>query len=424
MNDDEGIRELLTVALRGADRPVGPSTDELVARGRRSRSRRRIAVAASALVVASAVVGTAVLVDADAGHPVAPSASQGGSKQAADKPAPTPAPTGAVKAEPESGPQLLDNLERLLPPGTVTDVWSHGTEGGGKPPLVELDFNDGHGAAAITLELLRYTPPWASDAQGVTCAPWALDPNQAQQCSATDFADGNRFELRKGNFLLSTYKGVKLWSGYLSTPGGYQVQLTEMNATVPTTAGDPVLGLARPTRSEPPLTEAEVESIVTSASWTPAVAAVQPSGPYVTSRDNGPNPWRSQIDATIAKVLPAGFHATIATTTRDRGFGQVVVSQGSRRVWLNVAVEQWSSGTNAALAGINASAQTLSDGSRLVLTQAVYPTDPMSDGPQALLLRPDGLRIIVSESGFVGGSPLLLTMDQLRSMVTSPLWQG
>ncbi len=424
MNDDEGMRDLLTVALRGAERPVGPTTDELVARGRRSRSRRRIAVSASALVVAGAMVGTAVLVDADADRAVAPSASHGGSKQPADTTAPTPAPTVAVRAEPESGPQLLKNLERLLPPGTVTDVQSRGTGAGGEPPQVELDFNDGHGAAAITLELLRYTTPWASDAPGVTCAAWALDPDQAQQCSATDLADGNRFELRKGDFLLSTAKGVKLWSGYYSTPDGYQVELTEMNATVPTSSGDPLLGLARPTRSEPPLSEAEVESIVTSASWTPAVAAVQPSGPGVTSRDNGPNPWRSEIDATIAKALPAGFHATIGTNTDDRGFGQVIVSAGSRRVWLNVAVEQWSSGTSAAFAGINAGAQTLPDGSRLVLTQAVHPTDPMSDGPQALLLRPDGLRIIVSESGFGGGSPLLLTMDQLRSMVTSPLWQG
>ena len=55
----------------------------------------------------------------------------------------------------------------------------------------------------------------------------------------------------------------------------------------------------------------------------------------------------------------------------------------------------------------------------------MYPSDPWSDGPQALLLRPDGLRIILSESGYGGTGPTtLLTMAQLRSMVTSPLWEG
>jgi hypothetical protein len=60
-----------------------------------------------------------------------------------------------------------------------------------------------------------------------------------------------------------------------------------------------------------------------------------------------------------------------------------------------------------------------------VLTPEAYPTDPWSEGPQALLLRPDGLRIIVHESGYGGAGPTtLLTMAQLRSMVTSPLWEG
>lgn len=404
--------------LREAGQSFEPDLGTLVAAGLREgrrRGRRRAAAqlaGASALVLA-AVVGATQVVGAGPDGPARPGTV---------RPQPDRSPTVSA---PVTGRQMLDSLEHELPTGTITQSAGRGTDGSintGAPgpsgaPMAYVVWDDGHGQGRLDLTVTRALPG-AADGGGVSC-PDSGQPAHSQ-CVVSRLADGSRFLFEQARAFRGTGSDVQQWTGYLTAPDGMQVVLREWNAPLETS------NVA--TRSAPPLNSAQLQTVLGDPEWVRAFAALQALGP-ATSPAVPADLTGADILATLQRLLPSG----IATSDQDGsvGFAQLHVDDGHGAVLLEVNVQHWnlaSASDAAGIAPVFAGATVLPNGDRLRQVQGGAGGNDVASWT-ADLLQSDGLRVSVTElnspslDGVAIRSTPVLTPEQLRSIVTSPLWK-
>lgn len=391
-------------------------------RGRRLVARRRAALVGGS-VLALAVAGTAGAYtgglpggSGDGARPVlvvAPPTPGGGSGRT---PAMPGAGTGAV-----TGDQLLAVLRELLPPGELTGTAARGTE---EPPYVSGVYDDGRGKAVVSVNLARVDPHGSTARELTGCG----DKNVQgyDDCTTEQLPDGSRLLLHQGYEYADRRVDTKLWRAVLVTPGGFEVHASEWNA--PAEKGAPV------SRTDPPLTMAQLKELVTSEKWHPALKdlpAAEPDPAAGPGGAVGPQAGTAlrdrEADVALKDLLtPYGIAVLSTGGQADAGYAVLDDGRGASLVQLSVG----RSGDTGLLAAhfSGAGATTLPDGTRMLLRQG-----PAEKGKGLVewsvdTLREDGLRVRVSAAN--GGSPTgsptrrtpVLTLEQLKEIALTPAW--
>ncbi|MFD9406235.1 hypothetical protein ACFWBN_04305 [Streptomyces sp. NPDC059989] len=380
-------------------------------RGRRLVARRRAAVVGGS-VLALAAIGTAgVYSDSLLGGaaPVgvaAPPALETSPPARSDNPKIPGTGTGAVTAE-----QLIGVLRGLLPAGGLTDARARGTD---QPPVVSGVFDDGNGKAAISVGLARVDPKGSVAREATQCGDKSFQGYD--DCRTEKLADGSTLLLSKGYEYPDRRVDTKLWRAVLVTPQGFQVDVSEWNA--PAEKGAAV------SRTNPPLTTAQLKALVTSDRWHPALNDLPAVAP---GAQDPPADTGVQVGSVLQSLLPKDG----VTVVSDGGQGEyayAVLDDGKGASLVQVNVQPHMAETLAGLMS-GADVTTLPDGTKVKAEQK-----PGEKGGVGVVwwsvdtLRPDGLRVVVS--AFNTGSQNeaatrkapLLTMDRLKEIALSPKW--
>jgi hypothetical protein len=245
-----GYEERLGAALRRtADRLPPADTRGLVhdglARGRTLRRRRVAAVTAGVAVFALAGAGGVLAggIGGSGGHGTAVAAA--------------PAHTRTVKpghpVTALSGKQVAHLFLSMLPAGKVSGVQSRGTATG--IPYAYAVLDDGHGPGALSLGVSR------DDA-----APSCPTPDAPGTSCTSSQVDGGTLTIFKGYEYPDHRAGTKDWDAYFVNSAGAAVELSEWNAAAE--KGAPV------SRPLPPLSSAQLTSVVTDPRWHNVIDAI------------------------------------------------------------------------------------------------------------------------------------------------------
>ncbi|WP_432157075.1 hypothetical protein [Streptomyces sp. bgisy153] len=382
------------------------------ARGRRLRARRNVAVVGGAAAVALACVSGALLVANGGDADGAPRTSSVAASRTA---AATPSGDG-VTAE-----QLLTTLKSLLPEGMTSKETGSGTEGGAAP-YASLVYDDGRGAAAIGVNLDR-VEPGGGQARELSECPDKRFTNH-DECSVRRLPNGSVLKLYQGYEYPDRRVETKLWRADLITASGQYVSLTEWNA--PAEKGEAV------TRPQPPLSPAQLETVVTAHAWLPLVDALPEDGtkpttaPVPGGSDDGIGGQR--LIVVLTRLMPKDVKV-VDKSGEDSQYGYVVVDDGKGESFVQINVQPDMNDVRDQL--FDASDETLPDGTRVATHQG--PGEKGMDGVVMWTvdtIRPDGRRIVIS--AFNAGSQVTpatrtdpaLTMDELRRIALSPEWEA
>lgn len=359
-----------------ADRPALVAGGEQ--RGRRLVRRRRVAVVAGgALALAGAVTvgafATGLVGGADEVRVAAPAplekSRDGG-----------PTRTGTGKAV--SAAQLTAVFKSLLPAGTLEGVEARGTAD--EPmPMVSGVFDDGKGKAAISVGLWRLDPKGREAADLTSCPPTGSVP--VDGCTAKKLPGGSRLMVVQGYEYPDRREDTKAWRATLVTREGYVVDSSEYNAAAE--KGAPI------SRTDPPLTPAQLERLVTSTKWRPALASL-PAADSEPKPGDAPPPLRRPALPVLLDHLPRGLEFV-----RKEGGGEAaeaVVDDGRGRFSVTLQIQP---GMGEIMGDFytGEGASTLPDGTRMKWLQ--QPGEKGGEGVvwwQVDALRPDGLRVIAS----------------------------
>ncbi|KMS68128.1 hypothetical protein ACM01_40270 [Streptomyces viridochromogenes] len=376
-------------------------------RGRRLRLRRRATVLGGAAGIVLVGVGGALLVPW--GGTPAPRTSP---SSVAGQPSGTPSPSGT----PVTGRQLIETLEGLLPEGKVSEQRARGAENPLLPPYVHVVHDDGEGPGAVGVSLDRVEPGSDRARAAVDCPDQALVPHDS--CVSTRLPDGSLLKLFQGYEYPDRRVDTKMWSADLVTPTGQHVSASEWNAAAEKDA--PV------SRSEPPLTTAQLKELVTARAWRGYVDSLpeDPGKPTPTATPSTPEePTVEAVLATLVPLLPKDAEVV----EKGGDYTYVVVDDGKGRSLVQINVQHGMGDIAGELFGPDS--ETLEDGTRV--------TERKSGGDKGVAgaamwtvdaLRPDGFRILVSafNSGTQHDAPTrgtpALTMRQLREIALSPQW--
>ncbi|WP_328494268.1 hypothetical protein OHS59_17145 [Streptomyces sp. NBC_00414] len=413
-HDEIPFDDRLGAALRQAGDSFETDGTALVAagraRGRRLRLRRRAAVVGGVTGIALVGVGGALLMPWDGGRGTEPSVASGG----------TPVPDGTVVTPdrgPMSGPELLRTLESLLPEGTFSVKEARSTD---HPlgPYAHLVFDDGHGQAAVEVGLGRIEADSEKAEEVTTCPDKILARYDA--CKRSELPDGSDLMILQGYEYPDRRADTKHWYAQLVTPQGQQISVTEWNA--PAEKDAPV------TRPNPPLSPAQLKSVVTAEEWRFAVDAIpkKPSGAEAGT-EPAPPAAGGRVRATLVSLLPKGVEVT-SKGAPGTEYTYVVVDDGKGRSLVQINVQHGMSDAEDQLFGPDA--ETLPDGTKVATQQG-----PGEKGGSGVVmwtvdtLRTDGLRVVVSafNSGAQNTAATrdtpALTMERLRKIATSGKWR-
>ncbi|MCK7621781.1 hypothetical protein MUU72_01325 [Streptomyces sp. RS10V-4] len=383
--------------------------DAGAARGRRLRLRRRAALAAGAAGVLCAGAGGAWLVSAD-GSPTA-------SRAAAVAAGPHAAtPSGGVTKE-----ELIRTLEKLLPRGTFSSEEGRGTDQDGPTlPYASVVYDDGKGPAALSVSLGIAEPGRGQDTPERTrCPDRAYVTYDA--CAAERLADGSILRVFQGYEYPDRRADTKRWTADLVTPAGQSISVQEWNAAAEKGAPD--------SRTEPPLSPAQLKTLVTAPEWR-RLAEALPAG--LRKRAERPAPLKdgagARLAATLTGLLPKGLTVVgKSDDVRDPEFTYVVVDDGKGRslVQINVQPDM----RDAAGDLFRSGTETLADGTRIAVHQG--PGEKGGDGVVRWTvdtMRADGKRVVISafnaptQSGAATRPTPALTLRQLRTIALAPSW--
>ncbi|KUL20879.1 hypothetical protein [Streptomyces regalis] len=382
------------------------------ARGRRLRARRHAAVVGGAAAVAVACVSGALLVTnggaADA-KPTTSSVAASGNRTASATPS-------GVTAE-----QMISTLKSLLPEGEVSKEDGRGTEQPMIPPYASLVFDDGEGAAAISIALDRLEPGGEDARLNGECPDKRLA--NYDDCSVQRLPGGSVFRVVQGYEYPDRREETKSWHAELVTAKGQHVTVSEWNA--PAEKGEPV------SRPEPPLSPAQLKTFVTAEEWLALVDAMPED-----DKKTQPTPGEDASDVgggrrtvgMLVKMLPKNLEV-VDKRAQDSQYAYVVVDDGKGESFLQINVQPDMSDVRNDL--FDSDDETLSDGTRVATRQG-----PGEKGGEGVVMwtvdtmRPDGRRVVVS--AFNSGSQVTpatretpaLTMDQLREIALNPAWEA
>jgi hypothetical protein len=302
----------------------------------------------------------------------------------------------------------LGILKKLLPEGKV--IQESQDKGSSKGPYsrASLVFDDGRGAAAISISLNRTDSPLASMASLAGCAvgpdgTGRMGPNGT--CTTKKFEDGSDLLLVRGHEPPYRDKDTAVWSARLIKPDGSVINVMEWNA--------PAQKGAKITRANPPLTQRQLTDLVRATEWRSQLDAFPRRGGGVHDEDA---PTGSEIVNTLTPLLPSGltsFGGTRGTSPTD--FASLGVNDGKGEARIEVNVDR--RGTNN------------SDQVRLDEQQGSNPWgDKGTVRWSVIAVRPGGFRVVVT--AYNAGQPFgeatratpPLTMKQLRAIATSQEW--
>ncbi|MGW7424872.1 hypothetical protein ACWGJB_33390 [Streptomyces sp. NPDC054813] len=381
------------------------------ARGRRLRLRRRATVLGGAAGVALAGVGGALLVPWGGSSSVRPPASVG------TAPHVTPSPAGHAATSDE----MIRTLEKLLPKGEFSKAEGRGVDKG-QPlvaPYAQLVYDDGHGAAAISVAVNRVAPGGYDARQAVRCPDKVYIPYDS--CATSHLPDASVVTVLKGYEYPDRRVDTKLWTANLVTPDGHHVTVSEWNAAAEKDA--PI------SREQPPLSAAQLKVLAGAKDWRGVVDAIpedprQTQEPPIAQGDGG-----KAIRQTLASLIPKGLKVVAHGADDDSQFTYLVVDDGKGRSLVQINVQPDMSDVEGDLFG--AGSETLPDGTKVAERQG--PGEKGGDGVVMWTvdtMRTDGFRVVVS--AFNSGSQQTaatrkapaLTMKQLRAIALSPTWHA
>ncbi|MFE1013476.1 hypothetical protein ACFW4M_19550 [Streptomyces sp. NPDC058794] len=419
--DQELFEERLSAALHETGGRFDTDRSALVTggrtRGRRALTRRRAGVLGGVAGVALVGVGGAVLLpqgNSD-GRDVSAATTGATSTPSASATAPAPPPV--------SGDTILGQLKELLPEGEFSQEDARGSAD--QPsPYAYLVYDDGKGAAAISMGLYRVEPGSSQVRQLMECPDETFVPHDS--CSSTRLPDGSLLRLFKGYEYADKRVDTKLWTADLVTDKGQHVSLSEWNA--PAQKGAPV------SRAEPPLSAGQLKEVVTAEVWRRVVDAI-PEDPKAAETTEGaptadvPPAAVSGKDAgeTLVGLLPEGLDVVRKGGQEDE-FTYVVVDDGQGESLVQVNVQY---GMGDVAGQLYANGETLPDGTRVAVRQGngddrvagvlMWTADTLRPGE-------DGFRVVISafNNGAAHAEPSratpALTIGQLREMALSPEW--
>ncbi|GAA2634754.1 MULTISPECIES: hypothetical protein [Streptomyces] len=380
-------------------------------RGRRLVARRRTAVAGGS-VLALVLIATAGAYSAGL---FGGSGAEGAARVAA--PAPTPpgngrlTGTGAVSAD-----QMIGNLKALLPAGRLTETRARGTEDE-LGPRVGAVYDDGKGPAAISLGLQR-VDPFGSQARAQTeCEDGNVHPHD--DCRTEQLPDGSRLLLHQGYEYPDRRVDTKVWRAVLVTVQGFLVDASEWNAA--SDKGAPV------SRTDPPLTVAQLKNLVTSDTWHAALndlpaADPEPAPPpeSLVLRD------RKAVDALEQLMTRLGITVPVVSKGGQGTYGYVVLDDGKGKSLVQINVQ--SAADHPGFTG-NSAFTTESDGTKVKTLAGPGEKNGGVTQWKVDTLRKDGLRVVVSafntadQNGPATRPAPALTLGQLRQIALAPEWK-
>ncbi|ELP69989.1 hypothetical protein ACKI1I_17975 [Streptomyces turgidiscabies] len=423
---DDQFEDRLGAALRNAGGAFDADRAALVAggetRGRRLRTRRRTAVVSGAAAIALVGVGGALITPWGGDGSGQRSAGATGTTVGPGDATGTPsgASTGTADSPTLSGDQLLSTLKELLPEGKLSEESARGTDSKHGPSVYAV-FDDGKGAGALSLGFGRVAPGSAQARQATECPDTAFVPYD--DCARSTLPGGSALMILKRYEYADRHIDTKLWTATLVTPDGGQVTMSEWNAAAE--KGAPV------SRPEPPLSSAQLKTLVTDPAWLKVVDTLPEASPSQESPATPPGAGTATLLTTLTGLLPKGQGLRVVRKS-DEGteYGYVVVDDGKGESFVQVNVQPNMQDVEDQLFGEGSGAVTLPDGIKVVVRQG-----PGDDKGRGLVMRtadaywPDGLRVVVSAfnsasqvTGPTRENPAL-TLDQLKAIATDSKWQ-
>ncbi|MFF9816244.1 hypothetical protein [Streptomyces sp. NPDC014006] len=377
-------------------------------RGRRLRLRRRAAVLGGVAGVALAGVGGVLLVPWGQDSPAAPELSAAAGKP---QPAKGTTATGVTKQ------QMLQTLERLLPHGKFSKKGGRGSEEGpGVFPLASVVYDDGKGAAALSVSLNKVEPGGLDARQAVQCPDKVYIPYDS--CVTNHLADGSVIRILQGYEYPDRRVDTKNWTADLITPTGQHVAVMEWNA--------PAEKDAAVSRDEPPLDPAALTRLASAKDWRPLVDAL-PRDPHRPAADPTDPGAELHARTKLLSLLPKKLKV-VDKSGEDGDFAYAVLDDGKGRSLVQVNVQPNFGDARGDLFG--SGDETLPDGTQVAVHQG-----PGEKGGEGVVMwtvdtmRTDGLRVVIS--AFNSGSQHdaatratpALTIRQLREIALSPRWR-
>ncbi|MFJ8140103.1 hypothetical protein [Streptomyces sp. NPDC096013] len=405
------FEERLTAGLHEAGNAFETDRDALATAGalkgrRRLLRRRNAAVMGGAAGIALVGVGGALLVPS--GNPADRHGSAAASTLSAASSA-TPAPV--------SGDALIRTLERLLPGGTFTKAEARGTDE--EPsPYVQLVYDDGNGASAVSVGLDRLRPGSDQARQATQCPGKAFA--HYDSCVTSRMADGSVVMVMRGYEYPDRRVDTKRWNAELVTPQGQYVSVNEWNAAAEKDA--PI------SRSQPPLSPAQLTKLAAATAWRKAIDAI-PQDPNSGTEQPGSGDTGVSVSVTdtLRTLLPKGLKVS-ETGADDAGFGYVVVDDGKGKSLVQVNVQADMADDEGDLFG--SGAEVLSDGTKVAVHQGAGEKGGSGVAMWTVdTLRTDGTRVVIS--AFNSGAQdtpatrtaPALSLKQLREIALSPNWR-
>ncbi|MEW2302846.1 hypothetical protein AB0958_23205 [Streptomyces sp. NPDC006655] len=417
-SDSDPFERELSAALHHAGADFDTDRAALAAagtvRGRRLRQRRRAAVLGGAAGVALVGVGGALAVDWGGG-PSAPARPPAAAST-------TPEVASSAAGRDVTSDDMIRTLERLLPKGTFANAQGRGVDPN-EPlvdPYAQVVYDDGHGAAAVSVAVNRVRPGGYDARQATRCPDKVYIPYDS--CVTSHLPDASVVTVMKGYEYPDRRVDTRLWTANLVTPDGHHVTVSEWNAAAEKDA--PI------SRAQPPLSAAQLKKLAAAKEWRGVVDAIpqDPRGtqePPASVEEDG-----KAIAGTLVSLIPTSVKVVgRAEGDDDSQFTYVVVDDGHGRSLVQINVQPNMSDVANQLFG--AGSETLPDGTRVAEHKA-----PGEKGIAGVVmwtvdtLREDGFRVVISafNAGTQHSSPTrttpALTMKQLRAIALSPRWRS
>ncbi|MEV5957386.1 hypothetical protein AB0M11_27075 [Streptomyces sp. NPDC051987] len=416
-SDEQAFEVRLATALHDAGGTFDADRGALVAagaaRGRLLRLRRRAAVLGGVAGVALAGAGGALLV------PWGGSASGQPPAAVSTTPRPTASPT-APAARGVTSDEMIRTLEKLLPGGTFGKAEGRGVDATDPlvAPYAQVVYDDGHGAAAVSVTVNRVLPGGHDAQQAVRCPDKVF--TTFDSCVTRHLPDASVVTVVKGYEYPDRRVDTKLWTANLVTPDGHHVSVAEWNAAAEKDA--------RISRDRPPLSAARLTALAAAEEWRGVVDAI-PRDPRQTQEPPAAPQHGAGIRQTLTSLLPKGLKVVAHASDDDGEFTYVVVDDGHGRSLVQVNVQADMSDVAKELFG--SGSETLPDGTRVAEHKG-----PGEKGGAGVVMwtadtmRTDGFRVVAS--AFNSGSQQTaatrsapaLTMKQLRALALSPKWRS